>query len=128
MDGADAPVLDVEYVDGERGRRASGLLGSVDGDGRRPVCSDWREQVVGEGVDGDEPLTDVIPSPEPKIERRHLDDGVVVEQAHERIDVVALERVDVGGQELTIVGGGLARCRVAVDVGRARRGPGGARC
>ncbi len=33
VDGADAPVDDVEYVDGERGRLASRRFRPVDGDG-----------------------------------------------------------------------------------------------
>jgi len=34
VDGADAPVDDVEHVDSERGRRAARRLGPVDGGGR----------------------------------------------------------------------------------------------
>ena len=104
------------------------LVGPVDGNSRGPVRVDRRERVVGEGVDGDQPRPYVIGSAQPEIERRHLDDGVLAEQAHERLNVVAFEGVDVGGQELTVVDGGLARCRVAVGALERRRGPGAARC
>ena len=40
----------------------------------------------------------------------------------QRVDVVPLEGVDVGGEEFTVGSGGLARCRISVD--RSERGAG----
>ena len=63
VDGADSPGDDVEDVDGEHGGWASRRLRPVDGSGRRPVGVDRREQMVAEGVNGDQPATDVARAP-----------------------------------------------------------------
>ena len=46
MDGADAPVADVEHLDGEGRRRASRVPWPVDGNGQRAVGGDRREQLL----------------------------------------------------------------------------------
>jgi hypothetical protein len=52
----------------------------------------------------------------------HGERGVVVEEGHERSDVVALEGVDVPGQELLLLGVDRGRS-VGVEVDRLERGP-----
>ena len=84
---------------------------------QRPVTRlhDRREPLLAEGVDSKQPAPDVAGTPHPQFERWHLEDGVVAQQADERVDVVALEGIDVGGEQLAIVRRGLARRRVRVD-------------
>ena len=58
--------------------------------------------------------------PHPELERGHFEDGVVAQQAT-RADVVALEGVDVRGQDFTISGGGPGSVPCRDRCPRARR-------
>jgi hypothetical protein len=102
---------------------APGRLGPVHGDGRRRVGVDRREQFLAECINGEQPAPDVVGPLHPELEGRHLEDGVVAQQANERVDVATFEGVDIGGQELTIVCGRRARRRVTVDGGERGASP-----
>ncbi len=67
---------------------------------------------------------DVVRAAEPQREGRHGERGVLVDERHERRDVVALEGVDVAGQQLGLLGVDLLGLAV-VDLagGEGRSGP-----
>ena len=63
---------------------------------------------------------------EPEVVRRHRHDGVLVQQRDQRVDVVALERVDVAGQQRLLLG--VRRVGVVVGVEVALASVARARC
>ena len=70
-------------------------------------------------------------APQPQVVRRHRQRGVLVEQRRQRVDVVALERVDVLARRSSWLVVGPRRADVAVVEAAARRawpGPAAARC
>ena len=68
---------------------------SVLGDGRRAVGADRDEPGAPTRRLAAPPRGDVVGALQPEVVRRHRQRGVVVEQVDERVDVVALEGVDV---------------------------------
>ena len=74
----------------------------------------------------EEPLAHLVRAPQPEVVGRHRHDGVVVQERDQGGDVVALEGVDVAGQQLLLLGArppaarGRRRRRGSARVARAR--------
>src|SRR5579875_2749638 len=103
MDGRNATVGDLEDVDTEGFEHPRRPHGPVHGEPRTSVGGDLEHPIAATlGAHGGKELPDVGNAPQPKLERRHAQDRLLVQERYERVDVVTFEGLEVAAQQLLV--------------------------
>src|SRR5215204_6666259 len=100
----DLAVLDLEHLQRPRLIAVAALARLVLPERRRAVGGHGRDHAgaAAAGTRAVPPREDVVAAAEPEVERRHRLGRVLVDQGYERVHVVALEGLDVAGEQFGV--------------------------